>query len=152
MFQGLTTSPQRGQSPLDLWVRRPSTGASPKAVGTKAGRTPTPDLEPLPQVRPQGVPALRTPPAPTWRPPAIPAPLTLSFALDELQHRDTLCRRPELPMAGRFFFCREVIQADRWVLEIVSHRYSIELLQTPQFHGVRSTRLHQPNQTSCLKK
>ena len=32
-----------------------------------------------------------------------------------------------------------MIQADHWVLEIVSHGYSIELLQTPQFQGVRST-------------
>ena len=31
-----------------------------------------------------------------------------------------------------------MIPADHWVLEIVSHGYSIELLQTPQFHGVRS--------------
>ena len=53
---------------------------------------------------------------------------------DELQHWDTLCRRPELPMAGsltHFSFWREVIQAGRWVLEVVSHWYSIEFLQTP---------------------
>ena len=61
---------------------------------------------------------------------------------DELQHWDILCRSPELPVVGRlthFSFWREVIQADRWVLEVVSHGYPIKLLQTPQFQGVRST-------------
>ena len=36
-------------------------------------------------------------------------------------------------------FWREVMQADHWVLEVVSQGYSIELLQTPHFRGVRNT-------------
>ena len=36
-------------------------------------------------------------------------------------------------------FWREVIQANRWVLEVVSEGYSIELLQTSQFQGIRNT-------------
>ena len=63
--------------------------------------------------------------------------------LTELQHRDILCRRPEIPMEGRLAhflpFWWEVIQADRWVLEVVSCGYSVELLLTPQFQGVRNT-------------
>ena len=63
------------------------------------------------------------------------------------------CRRPELPVADRlthFSFWREVIQVDHWVLKIVCHGYSIELLQTPQFLGALC--LHQLDQTSCPKR
>ena len=37
------------------------------------------------------------------------------------------------------FSWEEVIQTDCWVLEIIHQGYSIELLQIPQFKGVRST-------------
>ena len=65
------------------------------------------------------------------------------ISLDELQHQDILCLRPEIPVAGHlahfFSFWKKVIQADRWVLKVIRQGYSIELLQTPQFQGVKST-------------
>ena len=93
---------------------------------------------PSARARPQGVPA------PTQHQPTALAPWISSFiVLSELQHRDILCRRPEIPVAGHLShflpFWLEVIQADRWVLEVVSQGYSIELLQTPQYRGVRNT-------------
>ena len=46
-------------------------------------------------------------------------------------------------MAGRLAhflpFRQEVIQSDCWVLEIVSQRYSIEVLRILQYRGVKST-------------
>ena len=47
----------------------------------------------------------------------------------------THCHRPEIPVSGclaHFLpFWREVIQADHWVLEVVSQGYAIKLLWTP---------------------
>ena len=45
-------------------------------------------------------------------------------------------------------FLREVIQADRWVLQIVSQGYCVELLQTPKFRGVRNKTLNEVSLTS----
>ena len=42
-------------------------------------------------------------------------------------------------LAHFLLFWWEVIQPDHWVLEVFSRSYSIELLQTPQFRGVRNT-------------
>ena len=63
--------------------------------------------------------------------------------MNDLEHRDTLCLMPEIPVAGRLThfarFWEDVFQADLWVLEIVNQGYSIELFHTPQFRGVRNT-------------
>ena len=76
-------------------------------------------------------------------------------SLDELQHWDNLCHRSEIPVAGHLThfssFWREVIQAGCWVLEIIFHGYSIELLQTPQFQRIRSTPPPPSGPSSCLK-
>ena len=46
-------------------------------------------------------------------------------------------------MSGRLShflpYWREVIQADCWVLEMISQGYAIELLGIPQYRGVKST-------------
>ena len=60
-----------------------------------------------------------------------------------MKHRNTLCLRPEIPLAGCVAhfssFWEEVIQAGCWVLEIVHQGYGTELLHAPPFRGVRST-------------
>ena len=56
-----------------------------------------------------------------WTPPVLQVDLTL---------KDTYCFR-EILVAGRLAYILpfwEVIQADRWVLEIIRHGYSIELI------------------------
>ena len=101
-------------------------------------RTPRSDSVPQARVEPQG----RL--APTRCLTTAPSPWTSSaFVLAEHQHWDILCRKPEIPVAGHLIhflpFWQEVIQADNWLLEVVSYGYSVELLQTPQFREVRST-------------
>ena len=85
------------------------------------------------------LPAGSPPPAPTlepWRLIARQARWMPSYAsLDKLQHWDTLCLKPEIPIAGRLThflpFWKEVIQANCWVLEIIHQGYSIEVLWIP---------------------
>ena len=51
-------------------------------------------------------------------------------------------------MAGcpaHFSFWEDMIQVDHWVLEVIHQGYSIELLQTTPFQGVRST----PSPPTC---
>ena len=130
--RGLTSSPLRSASPQ--LARR----TSPLVVKYVVGRIPRSDSVPQARVGPQGDPA------PTRHQPIAPAPWTSSFpVLVKLQHRDILCHRREILVAGRLAhflsFWQKVIQAYRCVLEVVSQGYSIELLQTPQFPGVRIT-------------
>ena len=132
--QGRSPSPQRGQSPQV--ARGGELRADPKVGKAGVRRTSRPDLVPWAQAGSQGVQA--------QHPLARPAPwLSSSAVLTELQHRAILCCRSDIPVAGRLAhflpFWQEVIQADCWVLEVISQGYSIELLGTPQYQGVKST-------------
>ena len=57
----------------------------------------------------------------------------LHVPLVDLLHRDTYCLEEEIQVACHLVhflsFWKEVIQADRWVLEIIRYGYSIELIQ-----------------------
>ena len=52
--------------------------------------------------------------------------------LVDLPLKDIYCLREEIPVAGRLTYFlsiwEEVIQADHWVLEVIRHGYSIELI------------------------
>ena len=117
----LTSSPLRGLSPQ--LCRCASPRASPKVVRNAVEGTPMSDSVPWARVGPQEFPA------PTRHQPTTPAPWTSSFTvLAKLQHWDILCHRSEILVAGRLAhflpFWREVIQANHWVLEVISQGYS----------------------------
>ena len=67
----------------------------------------------------------------------------LPVPLLNLPHIDTYCLKEEISVAGHLVhflpFWEEVIQADHWVLDIIRHGYSIELIRHSQFQGVRNT-------------
>ena len=155
-----------GSTPTGEVHRAISLRPSPSGTTTtKGGRVPTPDSGPRPRVRQARIPGTsgdsgagpppQTPltphlPLPPSQNPMIPqrtsASLTwwtpLVFPVD-LPLKDIYCLRDEIPVAGHltYFlpFWEEVIQADRWVLEIIHHGYSIELIRPPQLLGFRHT-------------
>ena len=59
-----------------------------------------------------------------------------------LPNKETYCLSEEVPVAGcliqYFPFWEEVIQADRWVLEVICQGYSMKLFQTPTNTGIKN--------------
>ena len=128
-----------------------------RAISTKGGRVPTPDSGPRPRARKArdrgesgaGLPA-QTPltlylPLPPSQNPSTPQQTSAWLALwtppifpVDLPLKDIYSLREEILVAGRltYFlpFWEEVIQADRWVLEVIHHGYSIELLPSGPEH------------------
>lgn len=125
------TNPPECVSPL--LDRNLSPRANNPGEGAEGERPPSPP-DSIPRARAGSQIQARCPPN---------IPQSWSSARSPKPHGDIHCLRPEIPVAGRLShflpFWREVIQADRWVLEVISQGYAIELLRTPQYRGVKST-------------
>ena len=98
----------------------------------------------------QTLPSSQTPTTPQRKPSTWLAWWTPPVLLIDLPRKDTYCLREEILLAGHLVyflpFLEEIIQADRWILEIVHHEYSIELIRTSNFKGPGT---HQPLLKDC---
>ena len=68
--------------------------------------------------------------------------VTTRSTAQEPPEPDTMCLREEIPVVGwlrEFLPFWEKVFTDQWVLNIIQHGYSIELLQVPHFNGVCRT-------------